>query len=379
MKIIFFDDAHTFGGAQIAAISMAQFIREKLGYEVCFFCSPKNDLLIERLRTVDGIDIKLEGYTMLPLSIVSHIFLVWKLPALVRRIRAMQADACVVNMSGIEFGWLYIYATRLLGLKRVLWLHNTFTYADLLKRRGWRGALDKVRDALGDFAARQIWNDLVTVSHSARLDLLNRVNRHSGIKVMGNTIFEPSDTTGAPADLLTRVIAGYEARKIVIVPGRTSFGHKGQDKIVACLDEMNRQGIAVVFIGDGEDLPMLRQLCQRYANVFFVGWQQSIAAYLVRADVVLLPSRFETQGLIAMESMYLNAPVLVSGIPAFAELMGSEFVVDFDDAREVCRRIEWIAALEKEELKQAYADRLRVCCGETYKEGVAKILAEAKC
>lgn len=380
MKIVFFDDAHTFGGAQIAAVSLANFVRENLGHEVSFFCSKKNERLIERLKSVRGIEIRHDGYSALPLFIVSHIFMLWKLPGIIRAIRSMKPDLCFINMSGLEFGWLYFYSTKVMRLRRIMWIHNTSTYAELMKRTGWRGALDAVRDALGNIAAKVIWNDLVTVSYSGRDYLSRRLGRTSGIKVMGNTMkIAPVVQADIRLDLLTSVVRPYPADIIAVLPGRVSFGHKGHDKVVACLTEMKKRSIAMVFVGDGEDLETLRRLCEPFDNVFFVGWQESIVPYLVRADVVLLPSRFEMQPLIAMEAMLVGAPILTSQIPSFAELVGNDFLVDFDDPIAVCDKIEWITQLDKTQLDQSYAERLKICSGSAYLENVAHTLAEAKC
>lgn len=380
LKIVFFDDAHTFGGAQIAAVSLANFVRETLGHEVIFFASSKNHRLIDRLKSVTGIEVRQDGYSALPLFIVTQIFVLWKLFGLIRSIRSMKPDVCIINMSGLEFGWLYFYATKLLGVRRIMWIHNTSTYAELMKRTGWRGMLDKVRDALADVAAKIIWNDLVTVSCSGRDYLSRRLGRSSGIKVMGNTMkIPPVIEADIPNDLLTSVVGTYPASAIAVLPGRVSFGHKGHDKIVSCLSEMKRRSIAMVFVGDGEDLQTLRDLCRPFENVFFVGWQESILPYLVRADVVLLPSRFEMQPLIAMEAMHVRAPVLTSQIPSFAELVGQDFLVDFDDPVAVCDKIEWITQLDRVQLDQAYAERLKLCSGSAYLENVVKTLAEAKC
>lgn len=378
MKILFVDDAHTFGGAQIAAIGMAKYMHETMGLDVCFTCSLSNERLIERLKQVDGIDIRHDGYAATPLFIVTHLLLLWKIPGIVRRMRAVKADVVIVNMAGLEFGWLYIYAAKILKLKKFYWLHNTFLYTELLQRSGWRNAMDRMRDRLADMSAKRIYDGLVTVSNSARLSLLQRLGRQSGVKVLGNTVTVPPARVASPVNLARAALNGYAANTVAVVPGRVTFGHKGQDKVVACLPALQRRGIAVVFIGDGDDLDNLKQLCAGHENVFFIGWQESIATYMQDADVVLLPSRFETQGLIAMESMYLHAPVLTSGIPAFAELMGQEFIADFDDPAQLCEKIEWICSLDKARLVNHYSDRLEICCGNGYKNRILRILEESR-
>jgi glycosyltransferase involved in cell wall biosynthesis len=377
MKILFFDDAHTFGGAQIAAVNMARYLKEEMGLEVCFTCSAGNEKLLGRLRQINGIEIKVDGYSAVPFFIVTHFLYLWKIPGIVRKMRAAQGDVVIVNMAGLEFGWLYIYAAKILKLRRIFWLHNVFLYVDLIQRGGWRHKMDKVRDRLGRFFSKYIFSELVTVSNAARGILLKRLGLQSGVGVLGNTVYLPSTIPTREKDWKNSVLNGYPAKFVAAVPGRISFGDKGQDRLIASLCELQRRRIALIFIGDGGDLEKLQKDCGEYENVFFMGWQESIAAYMQDVDVVLLPSRCETQGLIAMEAMYLQAPVLTSNIPAFAELVGEEFIADFDDPVKLYEKIEWICGLNKATLSNKYSARLDICCGDQYKSRVAKILEKA--
>lgn len=378
MKILFFDDAHTFGGAQIAAISMAKYMNETMGLEVSFTCSSSNERLIERLSHVKGIKVRRDGYAAMPLFIITHFFLLWKIPGIFAKMRAAKGDVVIINMAGLEFGWLYIYAAKMLKIKKIYWLHNPFLYTDLIQRSGWRHTIDVARDRLANIFSKLIVADLATVSNSGRESLLSRWRLRAGVKVMGNTITPPQARVPTQINLARAVLNGYAAKTIAVVPGRISFGDKGQDKLVTCLSELERNSVAVVFIGDGEDLHTLKKLCVGHPNAFFVGWQQSIAAYMQDADVVLMPSRFETQPLIAMEAMYLQVPMLTSGIPSFDELMGREFIVNFDNPAELSAKIEWICGLAEDRLASEYAERLEICCGSQYKNQIFRILEETK-
>ena len=374
MKILFFDDAYTFGGAQVAAVSMAKYMQERMGLEVSFTCSPGNKRLIERLQQVGGIDVRHDGYSAKPLFIVSHLLMLWKLPGIISRMREAKGDVVIINMAGLEFGWLYIYATKILKIRRLYWLHNPFLYTDLLQRSGWRHTIDRIRDRLADLFAKTILPDLGTVSQSGRESLLRRWGLSSGVKVMGNTITLPPPRIRGEVNLARAVLNGYPAKTIAVVPGRISFGHKGQDKVVNCLPELERNSVAVIFIGDGEDLDALKKSCAGQPNVFFVGWQNMVSDYMQDADLVLMPSRFETQPLITMEAMYLNVPMLTSGIPSFEELIGQQFTANFDNPVELCAKIEWLCKQDRKWLESVYAAHLEICCGSQYQNGIMRTL-----
>lgn len=373
MRVVFVDDAVSFGGAQIAAANMAKMVAATLRYDVDFFCTEKNERLIEQLRHVPGISVHTDGYDAKPLFLVTHLVFLWKLPSLAMKLRKLDGNVIIVNMAGLEFGWLYIYAAKLIGLRTICWLHNPFRYVELVPSRGWRNRLNLARDALAQQFVKLILPNLYIVSGSSRDYLLQRLGRQSGIKVMGNIVFPPNaDST--KFDLSSIVMPRFDAKKIAVVPGRIDFGPKAQDRIVRCLDEMRTRGIAVVFVGDGADLPMLRDCCASYENAFFVGWKESIVPYLKGADVILLPSRFESQPLILLEVLFLHVPVVISAIPAFREMLDGRFVADFEDPVSVCETIATVCAMDQGDLTASYEAGRQLSTGSNYLGNVQGIL-----
>ena len=375
MKVLIADDAHTFGGAQIAAVNLARFIKENSSYEVQFYFSQRNTRLTDRLHGIAGVRQCNAGYVASPFFLISQFQSMWRLFYIVRKIKSLKPDVIIVNMAGLEFGWLYIYAAKLLGLNLICWLHNPYKFSDLMPKTGLRRFQGSIRDFLADIFAKIIFNNLYTVSETSRSYLLDRFNRPDGISILGNTVFSKPFFMKSE-NIVRTVVHGFNAEKIVLVPGRISFCHKGQDQIVACLEEFARRAIAVIFVGDGEDTDNLKEACKEYKNVFFVGWQASVERYIECADAVLLPSRFEAQPLIAMEVMALQIPILTSEIPSFVELVGSEFSVDFSNTKAVLIKIEWLFSLDSGALQQHYKKCSKKFRGPEYKSSVFKILNE---
>lgn len=378
MKILIADDAHTFGGAQIAAVNMARYLSETCGHDVVFACSRKNERLTEKLRQLTDVTVINRGHVAIPLYILTHLLVLWRIAFIMKRLSAIRPDVVLVNMAGLEFGWLYIYAAKLLRLRTICWLHNPTRYDELLPRTGWRRLTSLVRDRCADQFAKLIVPDVYTVSNAARAYLRQRLKRPDGIGILGNVVFSASPGAAPAADPLAELLAGYRATRIAVVPGRVSYGDKGQDRLLPCLAALERRAIAIVFVGDGGDLARLKTACAGYRNVFFAGWQQSIDAYMVHADVVLLPSRFEAQPLIAMEAMALNRPVVTSWIAPFIELAGENYACDFSDGAALCEKIEEVCSIDKEQLMGEYQARMARFSGPVYRDQVARAFAGRK-
>lgn len=83
---------------------------------------------------------------------------------------------------------------------------------------------------------------------------------------------------------------------------------------------------ALVFVGDGEERSALQQhvISRQIKNVFFTGFknQTELPNYYSMADVFVLPSEFETWGLVVNEAMCFGLPIVVSsGVAASADLV----------------------------------------------------------
>jgi N-acetyl-alpha-D-glucosaminyl L-malate synthase BshA len=81
----------------------------------------------------------------------------------------------------------------------------------------------------------------------------------------------------------------------------------------------------LVMIGDGPDKPAAEQLCRELGlerDVLFLGNQEVMEELLSLADVFLLPSSSESFGLVALEAMSAEVPVVAAnsgGLPEVVE------------------------------------------------------------
>jgi glycosyltransferase involved in cell wall biosynthesis len=165
-------------------------------------------------------------------------------------------------------------------------------------------------------------------------------------RVIHNGVREPS---GAVAPATDR---GLGVRSLVVV-GRLS-ARKGQDTAISATALVRRAGfdVTLTLVGDGypgyEDyVDGLRALAQHegIAEVTrFVGFQDP-TPFVAGADVVLVPSRVEPFGLVAVEALFLGRPVIatrVGGLPEIIQDGESGLLVEPDDPQALANAIVYL-------------------------------------
>ncbi|WP_028986721.1 N-acetyl-alpha-D-glucosaminyl L-malate synthase BshA [Thermicanus aegyptius] len=77
----------------------------------------------------------------------------------------------------------------------------------------------------------------------------------------------------------------------------------------------------LVLIGEGPEMPHVRRLAREYGiegEIYYLGNREDVAELVTLADILLLPSKKESFGLVALEAMACGVPVvgsLAGGIP----------------------------------------------------------------
>ena len=95
----------------------------------------------------------------------------------------------------------------------------------------------------------------------------------------------------------------------------------------------------LLMVGDGPDRPKAEWLARTHGvadDVIFVGKQNDMSQFLAVSDVLLLPSELESFGLVALEAMACEVPVIASrvgGIPEVVRQGVDGFLYDVGDIR----------------------------------------------
>lgn len=153
------------------------------------------------------------------------------------------------------------------------------------------------------------------MSHGARADQ---------VTVMHNTINEEKIATLPKAEARTLVAGKHPDignRKIILFVGAV-LAEKRIEVILQALDRMQRKEAVLVLVGDGEHLPVIRQLCAGRDDVVITGSiVEGVGPYFDAAEMYVLPG---TGGLGINEAMAHRLPI-VSG---FADGSADDLVVD---------------------------------------------------
>lgn len=159
--------------------------------------------------------------------------------------------------------------------------------------------------------------DLVHVLQPDQADWVSRRLRvdPGRIVVIGNGTdvdrFRPADPR--PAIPFRVLFAG----RLIVQKGLDTFL-----EAVALARRADDVTIEAVVRGDGALRPQAERAA-RAGVVEFSGFSADVAADYRRADLVVVPSRWEMFSLVPLEALSCGVPVLVSGIPAFGPLRGA--------------------------------------------------------
>jgi glycosyltransferase involved in cell wall biosynthesis len=90
-------------------------------------------------------------------------------------------------------------------------------------------------------------------------------------------------------------------------------------------------GAVFVVVGEGEERARLTAMpsCR---NVRFVGYRRAASSLLAAFDVLVMPSRYEAFGRVAVEAMLTGVPVVASAVQALPEVLdGQAILIPPDD------------------------------------------------
>lgn len=124
-------------------------------------------------------------------------------------------------------------------------------------------------------------------------------------RVIPNPVPVP-DITGE-SDIIT------PARRFIVSLGRLSF-EKGHDILITAFDQIapNFPDIDLMIIGEGAEKDRLRAMCRHPDRVIFTGASKNPFPMLSKADIFVLPSRYEGFPNALAEAMMLGLPCVVS-------------------------------------------------------------------
>lgn len=126
--------------------------------------------------------------------------------------------------------------------------------------------------------------------------------------------------------------------------GRIDIYQKGLDLLLKAFSELKH--IKVKVAGDGIDKYRFLKRARGLSNFEYLGKVAGKRKYdfLLKSRFIVIPSRFEGQGIVALEAASFGKPVIVSDIPELKYTVENGFGVSFlrDNVNDFVRKIEYL-------------------------------------
>lgn len=126
--------------------------------------------------------------------------------------------------------------------------------------------------------------------------------------------------------------------------GRFDIQQKGLDLLVKAASQL--KSIEIRIAGDGRDRQHLIRLASGRDNITLVGWVSGLEKdyFISRMRFLVLPSRFEGQGIVALEAAAMGKPVVVSDIPELKYVVDNGFGISFrkGDSEDLAEKIRYL-------------------------------------
>ncbi|WP_449062599.1 glycosyltransferase family 4 protein [Planomonospora algeriensis] len=273
---------------------------------------PEEGPLCDRLREL-GARVLLMPTPVLRKNLLSPrglVTLAWRtartLPGLVALLRRTRPAALYVSTVTIP---LWLVAGRLAGVRVVCHAHEAE-----------EGIPRLLRHLLA--TPVRLAHHVVANSGACRRTLVEGGVRPGRVAVIYNGVAGPAEV--AP------VRPAPEGR--LVLTGRLS-PRKGTDVAVRAVRELRSRGRDVSLTLVGSVFPgyewfeeELRTLAGQDGAVTFAGFRDEVWPHFAEADIVLVPSREEPFGNVAVEGMLAGRPVIASAVQGLAEIMSEEGV-----------------------------------------------------
>ena len=164
--------------------------------------------------------------------------------------------------------------------------------------------------------------ELIAPSAGLADELLHR-NPRARVHVVGSGVDQSPDKSGPSAP-------GPSSRSDMLFLGRLDYRPKGLDLLLdAYATIAPRVEENLLIAGDGPDRHRLQRHCSRLGvseRVKFLGWipRTERMSLLAHAEFVVMPSRYETFGMVAAEALSVSTPVIAFDIPCLRELVTAD-------------------------------------------------------
>ncbi|WP_428311151.1 glycosyltransferase family 4 protein [Hydrocarboniphaga sp.] len=156
-------------------------------------------------------------------------------------------------------------------------------------------------------------------------------------KILGKgktqVIYNSLPMSGPPPEVIDKVAARLairdtvniaEGESVLLFCGRLEH-QKGADVLLHAVAQLKTdKAVKLLICGDGTLMAELRSLCSGLGiddRVLWLGWQSNLENFYRAADIFVMPSRWESFGLVFLEAMFYRLPVVSTTAQAIPEVV----------------------------------------------------------
>ena len=133
----------------------------------------------------------------------------------------------------------------------------------------------------------------------------------------------------------------FDEDKINLISVGRIHHMKGYDRLIDVLHELNinnkLENVVVRIIGDGPDFSLVQEKVHQFHledKVLLLGQMDNPFPYVKASDAFLMCSRYEPFGLVILEAMILEVPVLSMDVASIREIMNDDYGMIYENSEE---------------------------------------------
>jgi glycosyltransferase involved in cell wall biosynthesis len=368
--IVFVDDAHTYGGAQIALAWAIRAVLHHCSRPVICICTAATRDAIQPLTGNDQKFSFIECKPALPINILTFPLRLWSFSRLLAPLLRQGVYAWWFNLSGIEFCLAPLCILRWFGVRPIAWLHNSETFQFYTARQSaTRRLVGRLRDAVANRFAFGLYKRIVTPSHATEERLKERFRRTNSPPT--GFLYPIVGLESKSRDGRRNESDSAETRISLWMISRVEYVQKNN---LACLHILKqlldqKKSAYLTVVGDGPDMPDFRKSTRDMGLSEFVefkGWQKSPWELVPDGGIVLIPSAFEAMPMVATEAMRQGVRMVTSPIPAFYEGSPNELIARDFSIDAFVEKVGEVSAMSREQVSALYEKALTKFADEAF-------------